>query len=57
MGSDMSKTEEKFHRAVDIVEFYNLAAKYGFHKKVGSSCVNCDQWIEGPYADCSKCNT
>jgi hypothetical protein len=25
-------------------------------KDIPENCINCIEWLEGPYADCSKCS-
>ena len=52
----MTEFEKQLKRATEIRQFYKLAAKNGFTKGNDYACIECDQWIEGPYADCSKCS-
>lgn len=48
--------KEKFEKEVDIIVFYSMAQKYGFYISP-KYCLDCAEWIEGPYADCSACST
>jgi len=48
------KAERKFRKAVRKEE--ESITKMVDQLKGNKDCINCIEWIEGPYADCSKCS-